>query len=347
MSGPSYHRKKSFRGAVMSRLTKILLLVLAVALISSKPGARPMTSAKEQVVIKTLEALTDRLASAISRLDISEVTGSFSQIAGTEYTGDGEFIPREKLREALASISGQLRKMSFTVEKKRVQVLNPDAAVLTAWAHYVAVTQEGKKMDDRAIFTVVYVQEQGMWKVAQAHKSLRLSSQSSETSKARPRLSKFCQGNGLDLGYGGDPIVPSAITVDLPIAYTKVGGYPQNLAGDARKLYWFRDNVLDYVYASHLLEDFPAAETPRVLREWLRVIKVGGVLVLYGPDQQAYLARCRRLGRTPNAAHKNEKFGLEYLKKVLEQDFPGRYSILHEIGLVDEYCFDLVVRKLA
>lgn len=83
----------------------------------------------------------------------------------------------------------------------------------------------------------------------------------SETSKCRERLKKFCIGYGLDIGYGGDPIIPGAITVDLAIPYTKVGDAPLNLGGDARNLYWFADNSLDYVYSSHLLEDFDATET--------------------------------------------------------------------------------------
>ena len=57
----------------------------------------------------------------------------------------------------------------------------------------------------------------------------------SETSRCRERLKKFCVGYGIDVGYGGDPILPSAITVDLPHPYTKVGDAPLNLGGDARK----------------------------------------------------------------------------------------------------------------
>ena len=42
----------------------------------------------------------------------------------------------------------------------------------------------------------------------------------SETSKCRPRLAKFCVGYGIDIGPGGDPIVPAAIRVDLPNPYS-------------------------------------------------------------------------------------------------------------------------------
>ena len=168
----------------------------------------------------------------------------------------------------------------------------------------------------------------------------------SETSKARPRLEKFCVGNGLDLGFGGDPITPSAIAMDMPQPYTHLGEYPQHLSGDATNLYWFRDNVLDYVYSSHLLEDYPADQTAKLMGEWLRVVKSGGLLIIYCPDQPTYVAYCHALGNIPNPGHKIDNFGLQYLKDVVCKEFLGKVEIIHEIPMIDDYCFDLVLKKL-
>jgi hypothetical protein len=44
-------------------------------------------------------------------------------------------------------------------------------AVLTGWVHYTAVAKDGQKSDEKAIFTVVYIQEDGKWSIFQAHKS--------------------------------------------------------------------------------------------------------------------------------------------------------------------------------
>jgi len=46
--------------------------------------------------------------------------------------------------------------------------------------------------------------------------------------------------------------------------------------------------VLDFVYSSHLLEDFN--DTEGVLREWLRVLKLGRSFGLVLPDEQVYTA---------------------------------------------------------
>lgn len=133
----------------------------------------------------------------------------------------------------------------------------------------------------------------------------------SETSKHRERLLRWCQGDGLDLGSGGDPVVPGAISVDLPAreaeryTSTDFGEWPVQLHGDGRCLHWFRDGVLDYVYSSHLIEDVPQAEQPRVLAEWGRVVKPGGYLVLLYPEQERWAATVQA-GQPCNTNHRHE-----------------------------------------
>jgi predicted SAM-dependent methyltransferase len=163
----------------------------------------------------------------------------------------------------------------------------------------------------------------------------------SETSKCRLRLAPFCQGNGLDLGPGGDPITPKAVRVDLPTPYAQVGEFPVQLTGDASCLSWFKDSSLDYVYSSHLLEDF--VDTESVLKEWLRVLKPGGRLVIFCPDEQIYRKHCSKTGQPYNTNHKHEDFSLEKIKRIL--DSIGEVRIVHEANVVDIYSWELVAEK--
>lgn len=130
----------------------------------------------------------------------------------------------------------------------------------------------------------------------------------SETSRHRHRFASHLgprNGCGLDLGSGGDPICPTAIQVELEEQYTPDlgGAYPVQLRGDATRLRWFADGVFDYVYSSHLLEDF--AEWEPVLREWVRVLKPGGHLLLLIPDKDRFAAAVAN-GQPPNIAHRHE-----------------------------------------
>ena len=165
----------------------------------------------------------------------------------------------------------------------------------------------------------------------------------SETSMCRARLAPLCDGYGVDLGYGGDAIIPHAIRVDMPTPYTRFGDDPVQLGGDAARLHWFADGVLDFVYSSHLLEDFD--DTEAVLREWLRVIKPGGRLVLYCPDEQAYRAHCERTGQPHNEGHKHADFSLDFVRSILLNI--GGMDIVHECSLVDEYSWELVCVRQA
>ncbi|MDD5706267.1 MAG: class I SAM-dependent methyltransferase [Kiritimatiellae bacterium] len=163
----------------------------------------------------------------------------------------------------------------------------------------------------------------------------------SETSKARPALARFCVGDGVDIGFGGDPIVPNAICIDLPEAYAHAGSQPQHLHGDAATLTWFADGVLDFVYSSHTLEDF--ADPRPVLQEWLRVLKTGGHLVLFLPDEKLYREHCRRRGVPPNPQHKNPDFDIGYVRALLAAC--GGTRIVHERSPSHEYSFEIVAQK--
>lgn len=135
----------------------------------------------------------------------------------------------------------------------------------------------------------------------------------SETTKHRELFLPYCVGNGLDIGFGGDPITPTAICFDLPNRYSFVGNSSQHIEGNAEDLSIFSDSKLDYVYSSHCIEDFE--DTEKVLLEWLRVVKVGGYLCLLFPDEQQY----RRMSDTCNVAHKYLEFGLKFLLDIISK----------------------------
>jgi SAM-dependent methyltransferase len=166
----------------------------------------------------------------------------------------------------------------------------------------------------------------------------------SETSKCRARLAPYCTGYGLDLGFGGDPIVPHAIGMDMPRPYSGVGSRPVQLGGDATKLVWFADGTLDFVFSSHLLEDF--VDVAPMLGEWLRVLKPGGRLIIFCPDEQVYRRHCAATGQPYNTHHVHADFSLAFVKQKLAR-LAVRHRVLHENPLVDIYSWEIVVEKLA
>lgn len=166
----------------------------------------------------------------------------------------------------------------------------------------------------------------------------------SETSKCRARLAPWCTGYGIDLGFGGDPITPAAVRMDLPRPYADYLGdtFPVQLGGDVTDLRWFRDGVLDYVYSSHVLEDFQDVDA--VLREWLRILRPGGRLIIYCPDEQRYRRHCAATGQPYNTHHVHADFSLAFVQRCLAR--LGQSRELHSAPHVEIYSWEIVVEKI-
>lgn len=132
----------------------------------------------------------------------------------------------------------------------------------------------------------------------------------SETGKHRDETVKYCQGNGIDIGSGGDPVVPWAISFDLPrsefLHYhsNEEPTFAIHWGGDASSLP-FRNAVCDFVYSSHVIEDF--LDWNPYLTEWARVLKPGGHLIILLPDKFRWNEAIKH-GQPPNCAHTHESF---------------------------------------
>jgi len=172
-------------------------------------------------------------------------------------------------------------------------------------------------------------------------------SYTSETSGVRHLLARYCIGSGVDIGYGGDPIVPSAICFDMERPYADVGESPQHLSGTAYSLP-FKDEVLSYVYSSHLIEDFEYEAQQALMDEWGRVVKTGGLIIICAPDEVRYRAHCEKTGQSINCAHVNTDYSLENFKaRVLKLLGLEVFEVVMErdhVGLND-YSWCIVLEK--
>jgi ubiquinone/menaquinone biosynthesis C-methylase UbiE len=164
----------------------------------------------------------------------------------------------------------------------------------------------------------------------------------SETAIHRVDVEKYCHGNVLDIGSGGDPVVPWAIQVE-PIEgkFVQYGrGFPLKVPIQLRiedVALPFKDNSIDTVYSSHLLEDFE--DWTPVITEWVRVTKPGGLLVLLLPCKKRYNEAIAN-GGGGNPHHKHEatigelsslasQYGLETIEDRYTDQYPGDYNILY------------------
>lgn len=106
-----------------------------------------------------------------------------------------------------------------------------------------------------------------------------------ESDKIAALVVPYTRGLGLDIGCGQRKCWPHMIGVDSGHHFGKGDATIQS---DGSNLALFSDDSLDFVFSSHTLEHIPPDKVPDVLKEWSRVIKKGGHLVLYLPSSNLY-----------------------------------------------------------
>lgn len=165
----------------------------------------------------------------------------------------------------------------------------------------------------------------------------------SETAKVRNMVLPYCVGYGCDIGFGGDKIKKDAIGIDLPSPYAVAGTDSVDIACDViNNSILLPDNTFDYVYSSHLIEDFE--DTLKGLNEFTRILKNEGSLILVFPDQQLYEKICKKNGQPLNQYHKHANMGLAYMKAKLAQSKIKNHKILKESNTEIDYNVVLIIK---
>lgn len=166
----------------------------------------------------------------------------------------------------------------------------------------------------------------------------------SETAKYRHLTAHYCEGCGLDIGSQGDPVVPWAWQLELPTpeyahynANHKLPA-PVQLRGHMHALPVESDS-LSWVYCSHVIEDTLLDKWPALMREWARVVRVGGYVIVLAPERERWNYAIRVLGQCPNCSHRHEPIlgdlsqaarvaGLDVVEERLTACFEHDYSLL-------------------
>jgi SAM-dependent methyltransferase len=98
-----------------------------------------------------------------------------------------------------------------------------------------------------------------------------------EASKTKQIMTDYekslLSGDGIDIGCGLDPIMPSAKPFDME-------------DGDANEISKYVTKQFDYVFSSHCLEHM--LDPSLAIAEWWKLVKQGGHLIFTVPDEDLY-----------------------------------------------------------
>ena len=162
--------------------------------------------------------------------------------------------------------------------------------------------------------------------------------QCNESKKIVWEVAPYLRGRGLDLGAGDFRVLPHVITVDN-MNHAQFGfNVRPDINCDIQKLDVFASQSMDFVFSSHSLEHL---EDPgSALKEWWRVIKQGGLLILYVPHKNLY-PNIGEVGANPDHKH-------DFLPEDVVNLMPDGWDLVEnqERNEDIEYSMLLVFRKL-
>ncbi len=113
-----------------------------------------------------------------------------------------------------------------------------------------------------------------------------------EETEKRPEfllMRPYIKGLGLEIGTGTNRLSPTVLGIDN---YNHIDAdmvwdcAPEKDGTQYYQPYPFKDERFDFVFSSHVLEDFNPIVIQTVFDEWLRLVKKGGYLILLVPDME-------------------------------------------------------------
>ena len=111
--------------------------------------------------------------------------------------------------------------------------------------------------------------------------------------------------------------------------------------GNVKYLKGYKNNSVDLIYASHLLEHFIRYETKNILKKWYEVLKPGGKLRLAVPNFETiceYYMKTKDLSILKSAIYGGCEFEGNFHYNIF--DFNSLKKLLNEVGFINVKKYD-------
>lgn len=151
------------------RMPVLLVIAAAAVLVACQS---PRFDPEDPAVVATIDSIVQSMMEGAANVDADRVLApagdDLTFITGEVMLSGLEPI-RARFRETYAGLKSQQQK----VIEKRVRLLSPDVAVLTAVSEGTYTDQAGWTSEPVGIgTTIVFVREKGQWRARHAHQSI-------------------------------------------------------------------------------------------------------------------------------------------------------------------------------
>ena len=158
--------------------------------------------------------------------------------------------------------------------------------------------------------------------------------------------------NGIDVGCGTARIDDMITSLDQQCNYEYAHA---QFVWDCKNLDLFADEKLDFIFSSHVLEDFE--NIPEVFINWWKKLKKGGLMLLLLPDMEnckcdhckgdSRYAKVEDGGNPSHRTNVGKKFMTDMLQSFMEKG-DLKYEILQQDSIphTKSCSIDFVIKKL-
>lgn len=150
-------------------LAALALTTLTLGCAQRGPGDDQLTPEEERAVADTVTALTDEVRAAFEDLEPAPYRAFFSDdfVAYAR----GSRVSRSEWQKEIRKFMSGLRDISHEPTSRDVEVLGPDAAVLSQQKVGGGVVADGDSFHSTVAETFVWERRDGEWRIVQHHES--------------------------------------------------------------------------------------------------------------------------------------------------------------------------------
>lgn len=157
-----------------------------------------------------------------------------------------------------------------------------------------------------------------------------------EVRKCRERIVEYLHGTVLDFGCGNEKVCFNAVGIDFDSDKAELKLDLSNI----KSYRFFGNDIADVVFSSHFLEDI--IDYKSVIKEWWRILKPEGHLILYLPHKDFY----PNIGQPgANTRHKHDFIPSDIIEAIHECG-SNKIVSCETYSDADEYSFLIVAQKL-
>lgn len=160
---------KQSRWSLLLALAALALTAVTLGCAQREPEDEQLTPEEEQAVADTVTALTDEVGAAFEELEPEPYREFFSDdfVAYAR----GSRMSRSEWQKEIRRFMSEVRDISHEPTSRDVEVLGPDAAVVSQQNVGGGVVADGDSFHSTVAETFVWERRDGEWKIVQHHES--------------------------------------------------------------------------------------------------------------------------------------------------------------------------------